>query len=88
MTLLRDRGLAFAVARPSEPVAARRGEPEQPRAVLEALARRVDRLSSCWRDPARFFDERDKIRSALEKLARVLPAPERMRVGNARRFTR
>lgn len=61
---------------------------KQSRAAIEELARRIDRLTPCWHNPARFFEARDEIRSDLEALARVPPGNERIRVGNAHDFTR
>ena len=35
-----------------------------------ALSRRIGRLSPSWRDPERYFEERDEIERALQRIAR------------------
>jgi hypothetical protein len=54
----------------------RGGVPLSPRgsigAEMHRLARRVGRLSPSWRDPERYFEERDELERALRHLAHQL----------------
>lgn len=54
----------------------RGGVPPQPPVSIGAkvnnLARKVGRLSPNWRDPERYFEERDELEKALRRLARQI----------------
>lgn len=54
----------------------RGGVPSQPPVSIGAevknLARQVGRLSPSWRDPERYFEERDELERALHRVARHL----------------
>lgn len=50
------------------------------------IADRIRRLCPDHRDPERFHIEKSEIEHELRELARVLPAPKRIRVGVAREF--
>ena len=54
--------------------------PEELSKALQALARRIERLTPLNHDPERYFVERDDIRAELEKLASRLTSREVERV--------
>lgn len=41
-------------------------------AEVKSLARQVGRLSPSWREPERYFEERDELERALHRVARHL----------------
>ncbi len=43
--------------------------PPSPAVAVRELARKLGRLSPNWRDPERYFEERDEIERALRRLA-------------------
>lgn len=47
-----------------------------PASTARQLARDLSRLSPDWRDPERYFENRQEIEQALRRLARTLEKPQ------------